>query len=810
MKKEKLVYIIILLMPIIDLISSITSRILPNIPSLGVLFKGLLILVIISYVLFISKSKYRKVSIYYFMTIFIYIIFYFIYKTDLLTINILTNELNYLFKFIYFPIVTFGLLNYFSEYKFDKNKLNKVMIISFISYITLIILPTLFNVNFTSYSNSNYYGSVGWFYSANEVSTILLLMFPFIFTLLEKNKILTIILFGFGLYAISLIGTKVTLFGIIIIMFLLTISSIIKNKKFNTINNYILCTLFVITILFMNNNYSAINMKSSLSQEEVTEIENISKELEDYYEENELLNKFKEIGSKLLSSRDVYALNTYKIYDTSYDGCYILFGMGFSNTDRINNERVEKLIEIDFLDIIFHMGFIALLILAFPFIYVFIKVIKNRKKYSLSTILFLGFTILMCLGISSVAGHVFIAPAVSLYIAIYFNYLFYEVGLFKRKKINENKITLLALHMGYGGVENAVANQSSMLSHNYEVEIISLYKQKYDIPFNLDNNVKVTYLMNIVSNKKEFMDALKKKNIVKVIKEGLKSIYILLRKESLVINAIRESDAKIIISTRYEFSELLSKYKNRDIISIHEEHTFNIDSNYIEKLNNLKLDYIMPSSMYLTKIYKKKMGRKVKYIPLSLNYYPSNDELSLLNNKNLIAIGRLEKVKGFEDLIDVMNEVVKQDKDVKLNIFGDGALREVLQNKIDNLALSNNITLWGFKDQVFIKSYLKTSSLYVLTSHEESFGLVVLEAMSYGIPCIMFDSAKGTLELVNKDNGYIIKGRNKKKMAQDINNYLKLNNKKKIGTEARRKTINYTYDEVQKEWLEFINIIMKG
>lgn len=810
MKKEKLVYIIILLMPIIDLISSITSRILPNIPSLGVLFKGLLILVIISYVLFISKSKYRKVSIYYFMTIFIYIIFYFIYKTDLLTINILTNELNYLFKFIYFPIVTFGLLNCFSEYKFDKNKLNKVMIISFIAYITLIILPTLFNVNFTSYSNSNYYGSVGWFYSANEVSTILLLMFPFIFTLLEKNKILTIILFGFGLYAISLIGTKVTLFGIIIIMFLLTISSIIKNKKFNTINNYILCTLFVITILFMNNNYSAINMKSSLSQEEVTEIENISKELEDYYEENELLNKFKEIGSKLLSSRDVYALNTYKIYDNSYDGSYILFGMGFSNTDRINNERVEKLIEIDFLDIIFHMGFIALLILAFPFIYVFIKVIKNRKEYSLSTILFLGFTVLMCLGISSVAGHVFIAPAVSLYIAIYFNYLFYEVGLFKRKKINENKITLLALHMGYGGVENAVANQSSMLSHNYEVEIISLYKQKYDIPFNLDNNVKVTYLMNIVSNKKEFMDALKKKNIVKVIKEGLKSIYILLRKESLVINAIRESDAKIIISTRYEFSELLSKYKNRDIISIHEEHTFNIDSNYIEKLNNLKLDYIMPSSMYLTKIYKKKMGRKVKYIPLSLNYYPSNDELSLLNNKNLIAIGRLEKVKGFEDLIDVMNEVVKQDKDVKLNIFGDGALREVLQNKIDNLALSNNITLWGFKDQVFIKSYLKTSSLYVLTSHEESFGLVVLEAMNYGIPCIMFDSAKGTLELVNKDNGYIIKGRNKKKMAQDINNYLKLNNKKKIGTEARRKTINYTYDEVQKEWLEFINIIMKG
>lgn len=810
MKKENLVYIIILLMPIIDLISSVTSRILPNIPSLGVLFKGLLMLVIISYVLFISKSKYRRVSIYYFMTIFIYIIFYFIYKTDLLNINILTDELNYLFKFIYFPIVTFGLLNYFSEYKFDENKFNKVMIISFITYIALIIIPTLFNVNFTSYSNSNYYGSVGWFYSANEVSTILLLMFPFIFTLLKEHKILTIILFIFGLYAISLIGTKVTLFGIIIIMFLLTASCIIKTRKFKNINNYILCTLFVITILFMNNNYSAINMKSSLSQEEVTEIENISKELEDYYEENELLNKFKEIGSKLLSSRDVYALNTYKIYDNSFDGSYLLFGMGFSNTDRINNGRVEKLIEIDFLDIIFHMGFVALLILIFPFIYAFIMIIKKRKEISLSSIFFLSLTILMCLGISSVAGHVFIAPAVSLYIALYFNCLFNEISLFKKKKINKNKITFLALHMGYGGVENVIANQSSMLSHDYEVEIISLYKQKYDIPFKLDNKVKVTYLMNIVSNKKEFMDALKEKRIFKILKEGIKSLSILLRKKSLMVNAIEESDAKIIISTRYEFSGLLSKYKNSDVISIHEEHTFKIDNDYIEKLNNLKLDYIIPSSMYLAKIYKKKIGSRVKYIPLSINYYPSDDELSSLDNKNLIAIGRLEKVKGFEDLIDIMNEVVKQDKDVKLNIFGDGSLREVLQNKIDNLALSNNITLWGFKDQDFFKEYMTNSCLYVLTSLEESFGLVVLEAMSYGVPCVMFDSAKGSLELVNKDNGYIIKNRDKKKMAQDINNYLKLNNKKKIGTEARRKAKNYTYEKVQKEWLKFINVIMKG
>ena len=96
--------------------------------------------------------------------------------------------------------------------------------------------------------------------------------------------------------------------------------------------------------------------------------------------------------------------------------------MGFSNTDRISNSRVEKLIEIDFLDIFFHLGLLAIFIVAFPFIYTFIIYLKKRKSETIkfnTNIFFYLMIIFLTLGISSTAGHTYLAPAVSIYISIY-------------------------------------------------------------------------------------------------------------------------------------------------------------------------------------------------------------------------------------------------------------------------------------------------------------------------------------------------------------------------------------------------------
>lgn len=420
--------------------------------------------------------------------------------------------------------------------------------------------------------------------------------------------------------------------------------------------------------------------------------------------------------------------------------------------------------------------------------------------------------IFLTLGISSTAGHTYLAPAVSIYISIYFIYLLNEIKSFEKRKINDSKITILGLHLGYGGVENAISNIANMLEEKYEVEVISLYRKKEE-PFKFNKRVKIKHLMNITSNKNEFKKALKNKQGLKILKEGIKSIYILLNKNYLLKKAIINSDSKIIISTRYSFSKILNKYGRDKTIKIHQEHTYNVNLQYIKKLNYLQnINYIMPVSKSILLKYKDKITINMKYIPLTLDYYPNKSEISDLNNNNLISIGRLENEKAMDELIYIMNGLTKNNKNVLLNIYGDGSNHQKLESLINEFKLEKNIKLWGFKPKKEIQDALKQSTLYLMTSKEESFGLVLIEAMSFGVPCIAYSSAEGAKEIIKPNTGYLIDNRDRKEYINQIENYLKysIREKQEMGRNARKNINTYKFDTVKREWIKFINNIIKN
>ena len=101
------------------------------------------------------------------------------------------------------------------------------------------------------------------------------------------------------------------------------------------------------------------------------------------------------------------------------------------------------------------------------------------------------------------------------------------------------KVTILALHLGYGGIERAITDLANSLVENYSVEIVSTYKV-YDKPVNrLDRRIKVKYLTELKPNKKEFKSALKKFRLVSAFKEGIKSVKILKLKKELMIEFIK-------------------------------------------------------------------------------------------------------------------------------------------------------------------------------------------------------------------------------------------------------------------------------
>ena len=94
-----------------------------------------------------------------------------------------------------------------------------------------------------------------------------------------------------------------------------------------------------------------------------------------------------------------------------------------------------------------------------------------------------------------------------------------------------------------------------------------------------------------------------------------------------------------------------------------------------------------------------------------------------------------------------------------------------------------------------------------MTSYTESFGIVLIEAMSHGIPCIAYDSADGARELLKNGNGILIKNRNKFAMSKEIVKLLKNNNKiKELSNKGYSSCKKYLLDNVSDEWIELLNM----
>ena len=370
------------------------------------------------------------------------------------------------------------------------------------------------------------------------------------------------------------------------------------------------------------------------------------------------------------------------------------------------------------------------------------------------------------------------------------------------------KISILSLHLGYGGIEKSVCALANILSKKYDVEIACTYKL-YDKPiYNLNKKINIVYLTNVKPNKNEFKNAVKHKKLLSIIREGCKSIKILnIRKKSL-IKYIKNTDSNIIISTRDIFDKWLSKNKKDNMCTIAWEHNHHNDNEkYINEIVNgcKKLDYLVVVSEELRKFYSNKFDTtKVVNIPNIVDNIP--EELSSLENKRLVSVGRLSKEKGYMSLLEIFNELHKKYNDWILDIIGDGDEKEKLQKYIDDNKLNDYVILHGFQDKKYIDDILHRSSIYLMTSYTESFGIVLIEAMSHGIPCISFTSAQGANEIIiNNENGYLVKDRNKdeyiKRISTLIDDY---ELRKKMGKNARDSIKKYEPNEIEKLWFSIL------
>lgn len=160
-----------------------------------------------------------------------------------------------------------------------------------------------------------------------------------------------------------------------------------------------------------------------------------------------------------------------------------------------------------------------------------------------------------------------------------------------------------------------------------------------------------------------------------------------------------------------------------------------------------------------TENYFKKTANKypITKLPNAIKYDKfSNQNHERINNRlsKLICVASLEDKKNHVFLIDVMALLKKKGINVTLDMFGEGDSRPIIEKKIVELGLENEITLKGIVNNV--EDFLKTADIYVHSAYSEAFGLSMMEAMASGLPVICLDGG-GNRDIIEQGiNGYMI------------------------------------------------------
>lgn len=182
---------------------------------------------------------------------------------------------------------------------------------------------------------------------------------------------------------------------------------------------------------------------------------------------------------------------------------------------------------------------------------------------------------------------------------------------------------------------------------------------------------------------------------------------------------------------------------------------------------------------------------------------------SEVKNKRVIAVGRLDYQKGFDRLIQAWKLVqyTGQFTDWKLDIFGQGEWREMLQQMIDEQGLQNTAKI-NPPTNAILNEYVH-SSLLVMSSNYEGFGMVLVEAMSCGVPVISFDCKCGPKDIIQSGiNGLLVPNGDIQALADAMMKVMGDEAYRKMLSQNARKVVDtYSEQAVMSQWIRLFTSI---
>jgi glycosyltransferase involved in cell wall biosynthesis len=175
------------------------------------------------------------------------------------------------------------------------------------------------------------------------------------------------------------------------------------------------------------------------------------------------------------------------------------------------------------------------------------------------------------------------------------------------------------------------------------------------------------------------------------------------------------------------------------------------------------------------------------------------DKRSQLQNKVCLAVGRLVHIKGFDILLRLWAKVIEEKEDWILQIVGSGEEEAKLKKICKDLYLENYVEFVPHTDN--IEEYYLNASIYLMTSRFEGLPMTLIEAKSFGLPCISFDCKTGPKDII-KDNidGYVVEEGNEEKFIERVFKLIENKEKRKLFGQKAAEDNRYKIKNIIDKW----------
>lgn len=367
---------------------------------------------------------------------------------------------------------------------------------------------------------------------------------------------------------------------------------------------------------------------------------------------------------------------------------------------------------------------------------------------------------------------------------------------------------------GTGGTIRSVFNQANALCADHDVEIASVYRHT-DVPaFPLDPRVRLVPLTDLRDDGTRRADSPGEKTRLANKTRRFKNRFphrhdFRFRRwdpvvDATVIRYFWAAKDGVLITTRPGLNLMSAWYGPRRLIRIGQDHmnfaTYKPPLRAAMLRAYPRLDAVTVLTEHDLATYRDATGGRVRLERIPNGIPATRTPPAALENKVLVAAGRLSRQKGFDLLIEAFGLIAGRHPDWQLRIFGWGDQKKQLAARIGELGLGDQVRLMGGTRK--LEEELAGASAYVLSSRFEGLPMVLLEALTVGLPAVAFDCPTGPAEIIEDGvNGLLVPPEDVPALAEGMARMIEQPDERRaMGKAALAGSDRYAIDTVQVTW----------